>query len=321
MERHFGITFSWPSWTAAPLAGMLVSAWLLAIHSPICHGQPDAGSSNGGAARPLISGSQLQPRLGEHGLLVLDTRPETDFNEGHLPGAHHVDVEDWKRLSLADGGLDDAAGWGQRVGALGIVHGTTVVVYGGELNEAARIWWLLKYVGLADVRLLDGGFALWSSEGKPISSDPPSASTTDFQPRFDRGRLADLADVKHGLAEPGTAVLDARSAAEFTGREVRGPRGGHIPGAAHLEWKSLLDEQGRFKPRGELVRLFAGVGLSPEQMVVTHCQSGGRSSVSALALELAGFGRVKNYYCGWQQWSADPQAPVARPETTQPPNP
>ena len=120
----------------------------------------------------------------------------------------------------------------------------------------------------------------------------------------------DMAELLRGLDNSRLQVLDTRSRGEYTGEDVKGSRAGRVPGALHLEWVELLDESGRFKQPAELQTLLAARGIKADGPVVTYCYSGGRASVAAFALELLGLPQVKNYYCGWQEWSAAEQAPA-----------
>jgi thiosulfate/3-mercaptopyruvate sulfurtransferase len=295
-------------------------AALLAAVAPGCDRPPGSAaqptSTNGQPtdSEPptmLIDPAELQGRLGQPQLRVLDTRAREQYLQGHVPGALHVDVRDWQQLALTDGGLHDAAAWAQRVGALGIADDCTIVVYGSSLSDSARVWWTLKYLGLRDVRLLDGGWKLWQAMSLPTQTDEVHVQAADFIPRFQPDRLEEFDTLQDAVAQRRVAVVDARSHAEFTGEEVRGARGGHIPGAKHLEWTQLLAESGRFKSPDELRALFGRCGLSPDDTAVTHCQSGGRAAVNAFALELAGYPRVKVFVRGWSQWSVEQDAPVA----------
>src|SRR5690606_21632644 len=94
-------------------------------------------------------------------------------------------------------------------------------------------------------------------------------------------------------------IIDTRSLAEHTGTAGGGERKGHIPGAVHQEWNNFVTDEGRFKPVDEIRRLLQQRGLTPDSPAITHCQTGGRSSLTAFVMELAGYGPVQNYYCGW----------------------
>jgi len=217
----------------------------------------------------LIEPEELEKRLGEVGLVILDSRPPDEYAKGHLPGAVPVDVKSWQDLGKREGGFHDAEAWAAKVGQLGINHESQVVVYGSNLTDTARIWWTLKYLGLRGVTILNGGWQLWVQEKRPIDSDAPCVEAAKFEPKFQADRLEEIDSLKKSVEDGTVTVVDARSAAEYTGEEVRGERGGHISGAKHLEWKELLAADGRFKTPEQLRELFRQRGITPNQTAVT----------------------------------------------------
>lgn len=274
-----------------------------------------------GRSEMLISPDALQKHLEDKDLRVLDIRPEEEYEAGHIPGAVRLDLGEWKAFAKTPGAFEDASGWAERVGALGVGPESEVVIYGGELNEAARAWWIFKYLGLDHVRLLDGDWQTWTSGivKRPVQTETPEVAKAEFTPHFEPSRLAEIGDVKRWAGGSDVAIVDARTEGEYTGASVKkgNPRGGHVPDAIHLNWEDLKRPDGRFKSPARLKKMFEAAGLEPGKTVVTYCQSGGRAAAEAFALELAGFEHVKNYYCSFQQWSADADTPVI--QTEQPP--
>ena len=268
------------------------------------------------AAAMLVEPQELHARLSEPRLRILDVRPAEKYDAGHVPGAVRVDVAAWYAQSHLPDGLHDTAFWAEAVGQLGSTAQSRVVVYGDPLPNAARVWWLLRYVGLEDVALVNGGLKAWSQVGLPTATEAPSVAPSTFKPHFQAERLGQIDDLLSptGSADSRPIILDARSPGEYTGDVKRGPRGGHIPGAVNLEWIRLIAPDGRFKPRDELLALLQSCGADPDSVVIAHCQSGGRASVEVFALELAGYRNVKNYYLGWKEWGAAEEAPVETPQ-------
>jgi thiosulfate/3-mercaptopyruvate sulfurtransferase len=217
----------------------------------------------------LTEPEELQKKLNAGGLRILDTRPRPEYVKGHIPGAVWVDVKRWQEVARREGGLRDAEAWGKLVSGLGIGPGSHVVVYGSSLPDTARVWWTLKYLGLPDVAVLDGGWALWVQEKRPTNTAVPAVEEVGFRPHFQADRLEEIGPLRESLRSGKVAVVDARSADEFTGKDVRGKRGGHIPGAKLLEWKDLLTEGGRFRSPEQLRELFRRRGLRPDQTAVT----------------------------------------------------
>jgi len=217
-------------------------------------------------ASVLVEPDQLEKKLNDKNLRVFDVRSQDEYAKGHIPGAVRVDVGDWKSLAVADNGLHDVKGWSEKVGSLGITNGSHVVVYGGRPSNSARIWWLLKYVGVKNASILDGGWEWWTKKDRPVESSTPHINATKFKPEFQADRLAEIdsvkKSVKKSLKSQKVKVVDTRSDGEFAD--------GRIPDAVHLEWKHLLAEDGRFKTKAELKELFRKHGIQPTETAVCY---------------------------------------------------
>lgn len=258
----------------------------------------------------LLTAADVKQHVDDSACRILDVRDAAAYAAGHVPGAVTLNLSQWTKQSHNVVGLVDRDFWTPAVGNLGIDRQTRVLVYGADAASAARAWWLLEFVGVKSVSLLDGGWKAWQAAGYPVTTELPHVEPRKFEPSFQRERLMDMDELLRALDNPRMQVLDARSRGEFTGENVAGSRAGRIPGAVHLEWVELLDESGRFKTPAELKRLLAERGIKATGPVVTYCYSGGRASAVAFACELLGLPRVKNYYCGWQEWSAAEKAPT-----------
>ncbi len=243
---------------------------------------------------------------------VLDARPKKQYDAGHIDGAVWVNHDLWNKTFTAK---QDPKEWAKLIGQLAIPKHATVVIYDdARAKDAARIWWILRYWNTPDVRLLNGGWHGWTEAKLPVSktaSAPRSIAITLQKPLAPR-----LADKQRmlGLVKDKAQIVDARSAKEFCGDTKLAKKGGSIPGAINLEWTDTLDPKTqRFKTRNELRDLFKKAGIDLNKQVVTHCQSGGRSSVMDFALELAGARDVLNYYRGWSEWGNADDTPIHRP--------
>jgi thiosulfate/3-mercaptopyruvate sulfurtransferase len=232
--------------------------WILLV----CVITTDAVGGKKGDSQMLVEPAQLQKQLNDPNLCILDVRSTDEYSKGHIPGAVRVDAGDWRTLATADGGLHDAKGWSEKLGSLGITSKSHVVVYGGQLTDSARIWWLLKYVGVGDVSLLNGGFEPWAKHDRPTETSPPKIAATEFTPKFQADRLAEIDTLKKSLKSDKLKVVDTRSDDEFAN--------GRIPNAAHLEWKELLAEDGRFKTTMQLQELFRKRGIMLDETAVCY---------------------------------------------------
>ncbi|WP_203453494.1 sulfurtransferase [Jiangella aurantiaca] len=243
-----------------------------------------------------------------------DPHGHDHYLAGHLPGAVYADLETelagppspaQGRHPLPDVGVLQAAArrWGVR-------DGETVVAYdhlGG--TSAARAWWLLRWAGLADVRLLDGGLSAWTAAGGALESGevtPPEGDVT-LRP----GALPTLsADDAAGLATDGV-LLDARAGERFRGEtEPVDPRAGHIPGALSAPTTGNVDAAGRFLSPDELRARFASLGVDGRRPVGVYCGSGVTAAHEVAALAVAGIDATL-YPGSWSQWSSDPERPIA----------
>jgi thiosulfate/3-mercaptopyruvate sulfurtransferase len=243
---------------------------------------------------------------------ILDARGRNKYLAGHIPAAVWVDHVTWSRAFAAG---QDPADWSRRLGALGIELTTPVVVYDDALGkDAARIWWILRFWGVRDVRLLNGGWTAWQQGNTAASKEEPAVAPTAPRLEARPERLATKEQVLATLKDRSAQIIDARSRDEYCGVEKTARRNGAIPGARHLEWSDLLDKQTqRFKSPAEMARLFKDAGIDLGRPAVAHCQSGGRSSVMAFALELMGAKDVRNYYRSWAEWGNADDTPIETP--------
>ena len=245
-----------------------------------------------------------------------DSRGHEHYLAGHLPGAVFVDLD--RELAappspaagrhplpaLAD--LQAAARrWGVRAGS-------AVVAYddAGGL-AAARAWWLLRWAGLADVHLLDGGLTAWRRAGLPLEAGEVHPAAGDVVLAGGALPVVD-ADATAALAAGGGVVLDARAGERYRGEtEPIDPRAGHVPGATSAPTAANLDAEGRFLPAAVLRERFAALGVTEGTPVAVYCGSGVTAAHEIAALTLAGHGDAALYPGSWSQWSHDPARPAA----------
>jgi thiosulfate/3-mercaptopyruvate sulfurtransferase len=272
-------------------------------------------------ASPLTSPEQLARRLEERDLLVLDVRPREAFEAGHIPRAVHSDyAAGWRVARGGAGGLlPDADALSALFGRLGLRPGDEVVVVSAgaganDFNAAARVYWTLKVAGHRRVSLLDGGYAAWARDPtRPVETGPAQErSATTYPVRLDTRLRAELADVERAIAKGSAALVDARSAAAFEGRE-KSPQarvGGRLPGAVLADMTGAYDPAAnRLRSREELERIFQKV---PEGEAISYCNTGHSAAGNWFALsEVLGRPNVMLYDGSMSEWTQDPSRPVA----------
>ncbi|MEU0743096.1 sulfurtransferase [Streptomyces sp. NPDC006134] len=242
------------------------------------------------------------------GAPAFDGRAE--YAAGHLPGAVFVDLD--RELAAPPGRegrhpLPDLAEFGAAMRRAGVSSDRPVVVYdGGQGWAAARAWWLLRWTGHPDVRVLDGGLRAW--EG-PLSTETPVPEPGDFEPVAGTAGLLD-ADGAAALARSGV-LFDARAGERYRGEVEPIDRiGGHIPGAVSAPTTENVAADGRFLPAEELRARFEALGAAGGTEVGVYCGSGVSAAHEVLALAVAGIPAAL-YVGSWSQWSSDPERPVA----------
>ena len=262
-----------------------------------------------------ITPDTLHARMGEPGLVLIDTRPAEEFAAGHIPGAAHLDLFG---MSLIDSRPDPLRAFlwmiEHLLAARGVDFGRTVVFYENVSGmRAARGFWFLEHLGHPGARVLDGGMDAWRGAGHPITTDARAPVRTDWIGQRVPGNLATVEDVRAALGRPGVRILDTRSDEEYTGALVRAARGGAIPGAVHIEWKRSLTPSGDFKPPDDLRAVYEDAGIFPDQEIITYCQGGYRAAHTYLALRLLGFPRVRAYLGSWKEWGDRTDLPIEHP--------
>jgi thiosulfate/3-mercaptopyruvate sulfurtransferase len=258
----------------------------------------------------LVTFDELTKRLGEQDLRILDARTKADYDKGHIPGAVWVDAKAVETMAAKPGALTDRATWEKWIAPLGISPKTDVLIYDARRQlDAARLWWLLTYLGVERVGLIDGNFPLWASEKRPVTTEVPAVEPRAFKVAFRDDRHATRGDVLAAVGSKSAVIVDARSEAEFAGREKRANRAGHVPRSCRIEWANLVGPDGRFLDDSTLRTMLTNAGVKAEEPVITHCQSGGRASVDAFVFERLGF-KTRNYYLGWSDWGNASETPI-----------
>ncbi len=265
----------------------------------------------------LVTTEWLAASLGQSDLRIADATlldpslardARTEFEAGHIPGAVFLDLAELRDTdSPLPNTLPGPASVASRLGRLGLGDGTRIVLYDdAPWKSAARAWWLIRGYGIGSVAILDGGLAKWRAEGRPLDTGPHIATPRHATPEWNEARLRTLAQMKGNLASGAEQVIDARSAARFTGDEPdpHGAAPGHIPGARNLPYPRLFHADGTWKRGGDLSAAFEDAGVDLDAPMTMTCGSGVTAAVLAFGAHL--LGREASLYDGsWTEWGSD----------------
>lgn len=263
----------------------------------------------------LVEPSRLSECLQEPLLLIVDMRGGHAHEIGHIPGARALDYAGIIRPAPPAGALlPDEAQMTAVLSALGLRPEHHVIAYDDEGGGfAGRLLWTLEALGHRGLSMLNGGIDAWVAEGRALAQGVADYQASEYKAAYTNPAV--IADKDYILSRLGQAdfvPLDARSPAEYRGLDVRAARGGHIPGAANLNWTDAMDasRQRRFKSDAELRDLLESRGVTPDKEVVVYCQTHHRSSHSYMVLKHLGYQRCRGYPGSWSEWGNDPDVPV-----------
>lgn len=292
---------------------LLVVAWLTGCFAII--EQPE-GKPYQGTRGWIIQGTRAKS-LHQKGALFVDVRDRASYDKQHIQGAVHTTWQTFSEPKAPHQGrlLADDALLTQRLQALGVKTKTPVVVYGNPAKgwgEEGRIAWMLRVLGHTQVTMVDGGYLALVQSGLPTTATPTSPTPGDFVVRrnaawaIDKSALQKLV-VQQKAVPSQVTLIDTRELREYNGQTPYGEsRGGHIPGAVHLHFRSLVNRMGFLLPRDQLLQTLQAKGIVPHKPTVVYCTGGIRSGWFAVVLVDLGFPSVKNYAGSLWEWSAGP---------------
>lgn len=276
----------------------------------------------------LVSVDSLKKKLESNAddMVVVDVRfsladpneGKKAYEQGHIPGAMYLDLnKDLSSPKAEHGGnhpLPDTELFAEKLGEIGIDQQTTVVIYDAKNDMfAARLWWLLDYMGHESVYLLDGGIAGWVKKGNVVTSEISVPITKQFQPDIQENQVVDINQVKEKMNDNSVVLIDSRSKDRYLGQtEPMYAKAGHIPGAKNFFWKDVLQEEGSWKDEEALQSNFKK--LTKDDEIIVSCGSGVSACPNVIGLKMAGFTNVKLYPGSYSDWISYEENEVEKKE-------
>ncbi len=235
-------------------------------------------------------------------MVTLHTGSAKDYKKKHIRGSILVSYKETEKAGDVKGLMQDASDLAALLGKAGVSNTNTIVVYdGGTQKYSTRVYWLLKYLGAADVKVLHKDLNTWRKSRVPLTAAPVKGKTTTFAANVDARVLATTADVKKAISNANTVIVDARAKTEFDGSD--GKSKGHISSAVNLDYKELLTPSGAFKTKDQIKAIADAAGITAGKEVILYCQTSIRGAVSYFAFKnVLGLDNVKLYDGAIEEW-------------------
>lgn len=279
------------------------------------------------ATSSLVTTEWLEAHLADPDLRIVEVcslRDDKTYHEGHIPGAMWLY---WKTACWHESDRDfvTPAAMAKQFGSMGIGPQSTVVLYGDPVQYGSYAFWAFTMAGHRNLRLLDGGRRKWINEKRPLSRNVPRFSPIAYpEPAGTSSMRVGRRDVRDSLGQARRLILDVRSPEEYTGKRVSeytfavdhgAERTGRIPGAVHLYFKELLNEDDSFKSPEQLRQVLAAAGVAPESFddVVCYCRLSHRATIAWIALsQVLGHQKIKIYDGSWTEWGSIVGYPIEK---------
>lgn len=263
---------------------------------------------------PLIcSPEELADNLEHPDLLLVDLCSPDIAVVCHVPGARYVDYSRIVRIDKPIVGLvPDATSLSTLLASIGATPDKFIVAYDDEGGgRAARFLWTLVALGHPHYALLDGGIIAWAAGKFPVSRNTPTIEKTEYPVSMQAHAVADYDYILRHLDDADVAIVDTRSAAEYSGEKKMAQHAGHIPGAVNFNWVDAMDRQRnlQLKELSSLRTTFESLGVTPEKEIVVYCHSHHRSAHTFIVLKHLGYPRVRGYAGAWSDWGNRDDSP------------
>lgn len=255
-------------------------------------------------AQDIISVAELT-KISKNSDVVMVWAGDADGYKVHITGAVSIPHNTLCNNEPVKMTIKPAAEMAKILGSNGVSADKTIVVYDeGSGKYAGRMYWMLKYLGAPNVKMLDGNLKAWKAKRKPITGTPTKGAATTFTAKSDASQLAKMDEVKKAAGNASYVIVDARTPEEFAGTADTELRKGHIPGAVNINYETVMDSKGLLKSNDELKTIFESKGVTADKTTIVYCETSVRAGVVYLALNGLGYSNVKVYDGAYTEWQA-----------------
>lgn len=264
------------------------------------------------AGSDLISPNDLMKIMRDKNTVIVSARPPADYQKVHIPGAVNIYHMDLYKEPAINGLIKPAGELAVIFGKKGISQNNTIVLYdAGSGKYAGRLYWIFKYMGVQNVRILNGQLKGWRAARKPVTRTPVTKKPVTFIPNVKNEFIATTSYVQKNIKNNGVVIIDVRSQEEYKGIDETVIRKGHIPGALNCEYKHVLNDDATIKSTEELMKLCQKNGVTKDKEVIVYCKTSVRAGIVFFTLkDLMGFPKVRVYDDAFWGWQSIPDNPV-----------
>jgi len=257
----------------------------------------------------LITTSELESKLEQSKLLVIDTRSFKEYSEGHVPGSVNLDLFAFHWIDTTKQGIQNFNKQVEMIFSFVGINSEKKVIFYDNVSGmlAARGVWMLEYFSHPDVQMLDGGMKKWKKENRPIEKKQNPSQPSKFSGKINPEIISSYEFILNNIDT--LKIIDARSDEEYNGTIVRAAQAGHIPKSINIDWNLNINSDGTFKSADELSKLYQ---IPKDSAIVTYCQGAYRAANTFLALKKLGFKNVRVYLGSWGEWGNKLNLPVEK---------
>jgi thiosulfate/3-mercaptopyruvate sulfurtransferase len=269
---------------------------------------------NTAIASDIISAKEVAKMMNDKNVVIISAQKSSAYNDFHITGSISLPpsiLVDNEPISYMNKSAEEMA---EIIGSKGVSHTNMIIIYDeGSHKYSGRLYWVFKYLGAENVKIMSGGLEAWKAIRKPVTSSPttlnPTTFTANVQPQF----LTELSEVKAAVNDPNYVIVDARSEAEYAGTDDTKLRQGHIPNAVHINYTELIAENGEIKSVEELTELYSAKGVTADKTVIIYCKTSVRAAIEFAALNsVLGYENVKVFDGAMAEWSSDESTEVVQ---------
>ncbi|MCK5776958.1 MAG: sulfurtransferase [Bacteroidales bacterium] len=262
----------------------------------------------------LISAKDFGKAIKDKNTVVVSTQSSKNYGVSHIKGAIHLDHKKLYKDGKPEGLLKSADDMAKIFAAAGISNTNSIIIYDDAKDKyAGRVYWILKYLGVKDVKILEKDMKAWRSARVPLTKAPAKAKKATFTAAANNDIIVDMAWMKSHLGDASVAIVDVREVTEFKGTSTTPKSPGHIKGAINLNWETLVNAQGVLKDKATIESLFKSAGITADKTIVFYCATSVRAGLPYfVAKTILDYPNVKVYDGAMNEWETEASNPIVK---------